>query len=112
MERSGLERTGYIRSHLSTGEERLCIPGRNDVQLTVVVELSHGVERTPGGRCSEGKRVLELIPLRLCRPSPRQETMGMLSRDAKLSGQIGDRQTFAPEQRLPDLGFIAHGLRS
>jgi hypothetical protein len=43
MEGSGLERTGDIRSHLSTGEERLRIPGRNDLELAIVVELTHGV---------------------------------------------------------------------
>ena len=33
----------------------------------------------------------------------------MLSRDAELSGEIRDRQPFAPQECLPDFGFIAHG---
>ena len=36
MEGSGLERTGDIRSHLSTGEERLRIPGRSSASTRIV----------------------------------------------------------------------------
>jgi hypothetical protein len=112
MEGSGLERTGHIRSHLSAGEQRLRIPGGDDVELAVVVELTYGVERVPCGRRSEGKSMFELGPLGLRRPPARQQSVRMLPRDAELSGQIGDRQSSTPQQRLPNLGFIAHGRRS
>jgi hypothetical protein len=56
--------------------------------------------------------MFELIPLGLRRPAPRQQSVRMLPRDAELSGQIGDRQPFAPQKGLPNLGFIPHGRRS
>jgi hypothetical protein len=63
MEGSGFQRSGYIRSHVATGEERLSIPGGNDVEFAVVVELTHGVQRVSCGRGSERKSMFELVPL-------------------------------------------------
>src|SRR5207247_4313004 len=109
MKRSGFERAGDIRSHLSACEERLRVPGRNDVQLAIVVELAHGEQRVPFGRRPEGERMLELLPLRLRRTGPRQQSLRMLTSDAELRGKIRDRESLATQERLPDLGFRAHG---
>ena len=109
MERGGLECAGDIRGHLSAGEERLRVTGRDDVELTVVVELADGEQRASCCRCPERKCMFELIPLGIRGPAARQESVRMLSRDAELSGEIRDRQPFAPQECLPDFGFIAHG---
>jgi hypothetical protein len=112
MEGCGLERAGDIRSHLSAGEERLRVPGGNDLELTVVVELADGEKRVPCGRRAEGERMFELVSLGLRRPAPRKQPVRVLTGYTELCGQVRDRQPLPPEQRLPDVGFIPHGRRS
>jgi hypothetical protein len=56
--------------------------------------------------------MFEFVALGVRRPVPRQQSMRMLASDAQLPGKIGDGQSFAAQQRLPDLGFGAHGRRS
>ncbi len=109
MERGGLQCSGDIRGHLSTGEERLCITGRDDVELAVVVELADRKQRVSCSRFAERECVFELIPLGISRSAARQETVRMLSRDSELRGQVSDRQPLPAQKRLPDLGFIPHG---
>jgi hypothetical protein len=109
MEPGGLERMCDVRNHVSTGEERLRISGRDDVQLAVVVEVADCVQRSPCGGRSERERIFELIPLGLRRSASRQQPVRMLPRDTVLRGQIRDRQPFAAQKRLPNLGFIPQG---
>jgi len=97
MERGGLERAGDIDRDLSTGEERLRVTGRNDVELAVVVKLADREQRVPCSRRSERECLFELISLRLHGPAARQQSVSMLSRDTELCGQIRDRQPFAPQ---------------
>src|SRR5437879_4284969 len=53
---------GDAQCHLATGEERLCVAGRNDVELAVVVELPDRVERPTCRRLPQSQRALEPKP--------------------------------------------------
>ena len=56
--------------------------------------------------------MFEFLPLGVRGPVPRQQSMRMLTSDAELPGKICDGQSLTAQQRLPDLGFGAHGRRS
>jgi hypothetical protein len=96
MERSWLEGLGYIRRDIPAGEERLRIACWNDVQLSLVVQLTNGEERIPSGRWPECKGTFEFVALCLCRTSACQEPMRVLPGDAELAGQICHREALTP----------------
>src|SRR5438128_12341622 len=109
MERSGLELSGDGRRQLAIGEKRLCVTGGNEIELALLVELSDREQWTTVRGCSQGERSFEFGALRLGRTASGEEPMGVLPRDAELTGQIGDGQPLAPQKRLPDFVFIVHG---
>jgi hypothetical protein len=97
MAGSGLKLTGDIRRQVPIGEQGLRIPCWNDVELSVVVQLTDGEQRLPFTRCAESQCVLELVSLRFSGTAPGQQPMCVLTRDAELTGQICDRETLTPQ---------------
>src|SRR6185295_5739939 len=109
MERSRFKRPGDVRRHVPACKERLRVTGRHQVQLAVVVQFADPIQRVARSRGAECKRLLELVALRFRRPATGQQSVCMLPCHAELAGQVGDRQTLALQECLPNVGFIPHG---
>jgi len=82
MAGSGFELAGYIRSHVAISKERLRVACRNEVELSVIVELTDGEQRPSVRRGTESQSPLELVTLSFGGAPARQQPMGMLPRHA------------------------------
>jgi hypothetical protein len=99
---------GDVRRQLVLVEQRLRVAGRNDVDLAVVVELTHCVEGPSFSRRSQGERFFELgLPFSIGAAAGQQFARVLFGEPEPLS-QIGDREAFVPQERLPDLWVLAH----
>jgi hypothetical protein len=105
------ELAGDTSCHIGIGEQRLRIAGRNEVELTGVVELADRVQRLPARRDSERERGIELGPLRFGVTAAGQQAVRMLPGDAEPTREVRDRKTFATEENLPNLDVTAHSPR-
>jgi hypothetical protein len=59
--------SGDARHQLAILEERLCISGRDEIELAAVIELADREERTTGRRSAERECSFQFGPLRLHR---------------------------------------------
>lgn len=97
MAGSGLELSGDIRSHVAIRKEGLRVACRNDVELSIVIELTDGEQRPSVRRGTESQSPLELVTLGFRRAPAGQQPMSMLPRDAELASQVAHRKPLAPQ---------------